>query len=138
MSLADVPEISNWRYEDLEVGERFGPFTERLDPELSAQLRGEVGRSEPGGRAPYGVLPLITLRSLRRALEGIIPGGVLMGQHFAIHAPIPADASLEVGVAVSRMLRRGERLFTTFTFDLRCEDRLAAVVDWTILAPPAS
>jgi hypothetical protein len=136
--LRQVPEISDCRYEDLVLGQRFGPFAERVPSSDSDRLRGAVGEARPGAGAPLGVLPLITLRSLRRALGGIIPGGVLISQRFTVHAELPADVELQVHVAVSALERRGERLDTTFTFACHHAERLAAVVQWTIMAPPAT
>lgn len=131
-----VPEISDRRYQELTVGERFGPFTEEVPATDADRLRGPVGEARPGSGAPLGILPMITLRALRRALDGIIPGGVLISQRFTVHAQLPAAVELEVQVTVSAQERRGERVDTTFTFACRYQDRLAAVVEWTIMAPP--
>jgi hypothetical protein len=131
-----VPELSDRCYQELTLGESFGPFRERLEPGHCDRLRGPVGAPRPGSGAPLGVLPLVTLRVLRRALHGIIPGGVLVAQRFAVHAAIPAGAELEVEVAVTGQDRRGERLDTTFTFVCRHGDVPAATVSWTIMAPP--
>lgn len=130
------PEISDRHYEDLTVGQRFGPFIEQVPATDVNRLRGPVGEARPGSQAPLGVLPMITLRALRRALDGIIPGGVLISQRFTVHAELPAEVELEVAVAVSAQHRRGERLDTTFTFACRHHEQLAAVVEWTIMAPP--
>lgn len=134
--LQGVPEISDRHYEDLTVGERFGPFIEQVPAADADRLRGPVGEARSGSGAPLGILPLITLRVLRLALDGIIPGGVLISQRFTVHAELPVAAELEVEVAVSAQRRRGERLDTTFTFACRHRRRLAAVVEWTIMAPP--
>jgi hypothetical protein len=131
-----VPEISDRHYEELTVGERFGPFTEEVPATDADRLRGPVGEARSGSGAPLGILPMITLRALRRALDGIIPGGVLISQRFTVHAELPAAVELEVQVTVSAQERRGERVDTTFTFACRHQDRLAAVVEWTIMAPP--
>lgn len=136
--LGGVPEISHRRYEDLALGERFGPFVERVPRVDSDRLRGPVGEARPVAEAPLGVLPMITLRTLRRALGGIIPGGVLISQRFTVSAELPAEVDIHVDVAVSAQERRGERLDTTFTFACRHDDGLAAVVQWTIMAPPAA
>lgn len=132
-----VPELSDRRYQELALGESFGPFRECLEPGHCDRLRGPVGEPRPGPGAPLGMLPLVTLRVLRRALHGIIPGGVLVAQHFAVHAPLSAAAELEIDVAVTGQDRRGERLDTTFTFVCRHRDVPAATVSWTIMAPPA-
>ena len=136
--IADVPPISDARYADLAVGDRWGPFEDRLDADASGALRGALGSPSPVARAPLGVLPLLTLRALRRALGGIIPGGVLMGQRFALMESFPADARTSTEVWVSwRRERPGAPCLTTFTFAVAHEGRPKAMVDWTILAPDA-
>jgi len=136
--IADVPAISDARYADLAVGDRWGPFEDRLYADDAAALRGAIGSRSAGAgaRAPLGVLPLLTLRALRRALGGIIPGGVLMGQRFALLESLPADAPTSTEVWVSRRRERpGAPCLTTFTFAVAHEGRPKALVDWTILAP---
>jgi hypothetical protein len=136
-SLHDVPAISETRYEELSVGDRFGPFDESFTRSRSDLLRGPVGTVLPGDGAPPGMLPLVTLRVLRRALRGIIPGGILIHQRFTFHADLPAGADVAVDVRVSAQERRPSGTYTTFTFALAHEGVLAAVVEWTILAPKA-
>jgi|tagenome__1003787_1003787.scaffolds.fasta_scaffold20515316_2 hypothetical protein len=134
-SLAGVPEISSTTYDRLAVGDRFGPFEESFAQRTSDALRGPVGTSLAGAHAPPGMLPLVTLRALRRALNGIVPGGVLTRQRFVIHADLPAAADVGIEVRVSDQAQRPSGLYTTFTFALRHGGSLAAVVEWTILAP---
>jgi hypothetical protein len=134
-SLAGVPEISSTTYDRLAVGDRFGPFTESFAQRTSDVLRGPVGTLVEGASAPPGIRPLVTLRVLRRALDGIVPGGVLTRQRFVLHADLPAAADVEVEVRVSGQAQRPSGLYTTFTFALRHDDALVAVVEWTILAP---
>jgi len=134
-SLAGIPEISSTTYDRLAVGDRFGPFTESFVQRTSDVLRGPVGTPIEGEHAPPGVLGLVTLRALRRALDGIVPGGVLTRQRFVLHADLPAAADVDIDVRVSDQARRPSGLYTTFTFALRHDDALAAVVEWTILAP---
>ena len=81
------------------------------------------------------MLPLLTLRLLRRALRGIIPGGVLTRQRFVAHAELPAAAEIVAEVWVASQSRSERGLFTSFTFALHHEGALAAVVEWTILDP---
>lgn len=135
----DVPSLSELSYEELGVGDHWGPFSERLDGALCDALRGPVGAHDGPGHgaasAPLGVLPLLTLRALRRALAGIIPGGVLVRQSFSTFATLPAEGEVTVDAAVTDRRRRGNGLHTTFAFTLRAEGRTAAVVEWTILAP---
>jgi hypothetical protein len=133
----DVPLLSDRAYADLAVGDRWGPFTERLEAATSDALRGPVGETTAGGgaAAPLGVLPLLTLRVLRRALRGIIPGGVLARQSFALTDTLPARGDVAVGVAVTAQQHRPSGFYTTFTFTLAARDRTVAIVEWTILAP---
>ena len=135
MSLEGVPALSELRYADLTVGDRLGSFDEALAP-VSDQLRGAIGTTRAGEHAPGGVLPLVTLRTLRRALRGIPPGGVLVRQRFTTHAPLPADATVRVDVRVSAQRQTRGGLHSTFTFAVHHDDDLAAVVEWTILAAP--
>lgn len=134
-TLAGVPELSALRYAQLTIGDGFGPFTEPLAQSTSDALRGALGASVPGRLAPPGVLPLLTLRLLRRALHGIIPGGVLVRQRFVAHADLPAQGDIVAEVRVASQTRGAGGLFTGFTFTLRHGDALAAVVEWTILDP---
>lgn len=131
----DPPQFSELSYEQLAVGQQWGPFAERLDQETSDALRGEVGEAEPGATAPLGVLPLLTLRVLRRALGGIIPGGILARQHFAAVDALPAAGAVEVAIWVSAQQHRPSGFYTTFTFALHAGGRTPAIVEWTILAP---
>lgn len=137
--LDDVPLLSERRYEELAVGDRWGPFPDRLDGALCDALRGPVGAHDGpahgAATAPLGVLPLLTLRALRRALAGIIPGGVLVRQSFSTFAPLPATGEVTVDAAVTHRRRAGNGLHTTFAFTLRSGGRTAAVVEWTILMP---
>jgi len=146
-SLDAVPLFTDARYEDLTVGSRWGPFTDELDAEASAALRGAVGAGVPaadgwgGGRstaanAPLGVLPLLTLRALRRALDGIIPGGVLIRQSFTVLDRLPAAGAVDIDVALTAQQRRPSGFYSTFAFTLSHAGAVRAAVEWMILAPP--
>lgn len=134
--LDDVPLHSERTYASLTVGERWGPFGDTLDQATSDGLRGALGRPRPGATAPLGVLPLLTLRALRRATHGIIPGGVLFRQRFSAIDTLPAVGPVAVYVWVSAQQQRPSGLYTTFAFALSQEGRTPALVEWTILAPP--
>jgi hypothetical protein len=133
--LSDVPQFSELSYEQLSVGDRWGPFVESLDQDTSDGLRGAIGSSAPGDGAPLGVLPLITLRVLRRALRGLIPGGVLARQTFSVLHPLPAAGPVFVEVSVNAQQRRPSGFYTTFLFVLSHEELAHATVEWMILAP---
>jgi hypothetical protein len=136
--LDEAPLYSDLSYEELAIGDRWGPFVEVLARQTSDRLRGALGRETPGEAAPLGVLPLLTLRVLRRALRGIIPGGVLMRQHFSAVDALPVEAEIEITVWVSAQSCRPSGLYTTFAFALSHAGRVPALVEWTILAPPTS
>jgi hypothetical protein len=136
-AIDDVPLFSERRYEDLAVGDRFGPFADELDGAASGSLRGAVGARGAGSNAPLGVLPLLTLRALRRALDGIIPGGVLIRQSFTVVDRLPAECEVAVDVAVTAQQRRPSGFYTTFAFTVARGGAVAAVVEWMILAPPS-
>jgi len=133
--LTDVPLFSQLSYEELSVGDSWGPFVESLDQATSDELRGAIGCSSPGTDAPLGVLPLITLRTLRRALNGIIPGGVLARQTFSVLDPLPAAGEVSVEVRVSAQQRRPSGFYTTFGFTLAHGGVVRTAVEWMILAP---
>lgn len=134
--LTDVPLFSELSYEQLSVGDRWGPFVESLDQATSDELRGALGTRSAGATAPLGVLPLITLRTLRRALRGIIAGGVLARQTFTLLDSLPAVGDVTVELWVSAQQQRPSGFYTTFAFTLASEGAVRAVVEWMILAPP--
>lgn len=134
-TLEGVPALSDLSYAEIESGQRWGPFAETLSQETSDRLRGALGTSRPGASAPLGVLPLLTLRTLRRALGGIIAGGILVRQHFATLDGLPAAGEVSIDVRVSVQEWRRSGLYTTFVFTLSPDASVAAVVEWTILAP---
>jgi hypothetical protein len=134
-SLDNVPLFSDLRYEDLWLGQRWGPFTEPVEQATSDALRGAIDASAPGDEAPLGILPLLTLRALRRALNGIIPGGVLIRQSFAVVDRLPAAGDVSIDVSISAQDRRPSGFYTTFSFVLSRGGAVAAIVEWMILAP---
>jgi hypothetical protein len=133
--LTNVPEFSERSYDELSIGDRWGPFIESLDQTTSDALRGAIGTSTPGAGAPLGVLPLLTLRALRRALEGIIPGGVLARQTFSVLDQLPATGDVSIMVSVSGQQQRPSGFYTTFAFTLSCDGSVRAIAEWMIIAP---
>jgi hypothetical protein len=134
-SLENIPLFSDLRYEDLWLGQRWGPFTESVEQATSDGLRGAIDARAPGAEAPLGILPLLTLRALRRALNGIIPGGVLIRQSFAVVDRLPAAGDVAIDVSISAQDRRPSGFYTTFSFALSRGGAVAAIVEWMILAP---
>jgi hypothetical protein len=134
-TLEGVPLFSDLRYEDLWLGQRWGPFVEPLEQATSDGLRGALAETSPGSEAPLGALPLLTLRALRRALGGIIPGGVLIRQTFSVVDRLPASCEVAIDVSITAQDRRPSGFYTTFSFTLSRGGTVAAVVEWMILAP---
>lgn len=132
----DPPLISSVRYEDLSVGQRWGPFTERLSEDTSDRLRGAMGTRTAGTAAPPGVLPVLSLRAMRRALRGIPAGGVLARQRFAAFGRLATEGEIAVDVRLVDQQRRPSGLYTTFIFAFSQDGSLAATAEWMILAPP--
>ncbi len=133
--MAGAPELSSLSYDEMFVGQRWGPFTESLDRELCDQLRGEIGAETPGKTAPPGVIPVISLRSMRRAFEGIIPGGVLARQRFSTWIPLKIGEPIEIDLQVVDQRRRHSGLYSTLLFTMTQNEGLVAIAEWTILAP---
>ncbi len=134
--MAESPTISSLTYERMSVGQRWGPFIEVVSKELCDRLRGEVGTEAPGETAPPGVIPVISLWSMRRAFEGIIAGGVLTRQRFSTWIPLTPEDPIEVEVQVVDQRRRRSGLYSTLLFTMNQNGGLAAIAEWTILAPP--
>ena len=134
-TLEGVPLFSDLHYEDLWLGQRWGPFAEPVSQAMSDGLRGAIGESSSCGEAPLGVLPLLTLRALRRALDGIIPGGVLIRQSFSVADRLPAECEVAIDVSIAAQDRRPSGFYTTFSFTLSRGRAVAAIVEWLILAP---
>jgi hypothetical protein len=136
--MAEPPTLSTLSYDEMSVGQRWGPFTEVVSKELCDRLRGEVGAETPGATAPPGVIPVISLWSMRRAFQGIIPGGVLARQRFSTWIPLTPEDPIEVDVQVVDQRRRRSGLYSTLLFTMTQNEGLAAIAEWTILAPPSS
>lgn len=136
--MAEHPTLSSLTYEEMSVGQRWGPFTEHLSQELCDRLRGAIGTETPGETAPPGVIPVVSLWSMRRAFEGIIPGGVLARQRFSTWIGLTVADPLEVDVQLVDQRRRLSGLYSTLLFTIRQNDGLAATAEWTILAPQST
>lgn len=134
--MSDPPRISDVRYEDLEPGVRFGPYAERLERSASDRLRGAVGETKPGELAPAGVVPLLFLKTLRRALGGIPPGGILARQRFEFHRPLPSECTVETEAWVGEQYERRGRFYTVFEFSVRLPGAEPAATGTMVIAAP--
>jgi hypothetical protein len=117
--MSDAPALSNIPYDDLAVGERFGPYEETVTADLVAQLAGPIGGDTPVAFAPPAVYPVLFLRALRRAMGGIPAGSILAKQQLEFHREVPVGSPLRVSTWVGSKEIRRERPFVTIEFDIR-------------------
>jgi hypothetical protein len=117
----DSPALSSIPYDELEVGERLGPFPGTVSGELASQLAGPIGAQTPVGDTPPGVYPVLLLQGLRRALGGIPSGGILAGQRITAHRVLPAGSDVETWVWIGAKEIKRDRRFVTVEFDIREE-----------------
>jgi hypothetical protein len=116
---ADLPALSGIAYDDLEVGRRMGPYLEPVTAAMAAQLSGEIGHDNPVGHAPPAVFPIIFLKALRRALNGIPANSILAKQELEFHRALRVDCEVQVTTWVGAMEVRRERPLVTIEFDIR-------------------
>lgn len=114
----DAPALSNIAYDDLVLGERMGPFTERVTRELAERLAGPIGERQPVASVPPAVYPVLFLKALRRAMGGIPSGSVLARQGLEFHAQLPVDSEVSIVTWVGDKQVRRDRLFVTIEFEI--------------------
>jgi hypothetical protein len=117
-----APALSNVPYDDLVVGERFGPYQETITQELASRLSGPIGEDVPVGVAPPAVYPVLFLRALRQAMGGIPAGSILAKQELEFHRAAPVGSVVGVSTWVGSKEIRRERPFVTIEFDIRDEE----------------
>jgi hypothetical protein len=82
-------------------------------------------------------VPLLFLKTLRRALGGIPPGGILARQRFDFHDALPAKCTVETEAWVGEQYERRGRFYTVFEFSIRLAGgETAATGTMVIAAPP--
>jgi hypothetical protein len=123
----DPPVLSHVAYDDLVVGERMGPYRERVPRAMAEQLAGPIGDRQPVGDAPPAVYPILFLKALRRAMGGIPAGSILAKQELEFHGVLPVDSDVRITTWVGAKEVRRERPFVTIEFDIR-DERDAPVV----------
>ena len=119
MSSEEAPALSNVAYDDLEVGERVGPFTETVTADLAARLSGPIGEPHPSSLAPPAIFPVLFLKALRRSMGGIPAGSVLAKQELEFHAPLRVGGDVLLTTWVSEKYVRRERPYVVVDFDIR-------------------
>jgi len=129
--LARVP------FDTLEEGTSFGPFPYRVPRRQSDHLRGQVGEATPGDSAPPGVHCVLFLQGFCDAMGGIPPGGILAREKLEIHAAMPAECDVSVGVSIERKIAEpGRRPRAVIAFDVANEGRCVARGEMEIVWAP--
>lgn len=119
MSAADPPALSGVLYDELEVGRRMGPYVESVSADMAARLSGEIGVGNPVSLAPPAVFPILFLKALRRAMNGIPANSILAKQELEFHGTLPVDSEVRMTTWVGGKEVRRERPFVTIEFDIR-------------------
>jgi acyl dehydratase len=133
----DPPVHSDVSYDDLEVGRRYGPFSERVDAELSDNVREEIGSPSTGMLASPAVYPILFLKALRRAMGGIPPGSILGKQELEFHAPLKVGEEASIETWVGDKYVRRDRPYAVIDFDIRGSDGRQALTGRKIIVWPA-
>jgi hypothetical protein len=134
----ETPVLSDVSYDDLEVGRRFGPFTEQVGAELSDSVRGEIGSPQEGALASPAVYPILFLKALRRAMGGIPPGSILGKQELEFHAPVKVGEEVAIETWVGDKYVRRDRPYAVIDFDVRRADGEQALTGRKIIVWPAA
>jgi len=117
------PELlSNTPFDALVVGERKGPYRERVSADTAARLAGTVGAPRAVSKVPPGCFPVVFLKALRSSMGGIPAGAILAKQELEFHAELPVDSDVLTTTWVGeKYLRRG-RPMAVIEFDVRDDD----------------
>jgi len=129
-------QLSNILYDDVPVGERRGPYVERVTPDLAARLAGEIGEPRLVREAPPAIFPVMFLRALRRAMGGIPAGSVLAKQELEVDEPVPVGADLEITTWVGEKYVRRDRPYVVIEFDVRRDDGARAATGRKVIVWP--
>ncbi|MBX6382572.1 MAG: hypothetical protein IRZ07_06295 [Microbispora sp.] len=132
----ETPLLSNVAFDDLEVGRRYGPYTERVGARLADSLRERIGEPSSGTVAPPAVFPVLFLKALRRAMGGIPSGSILAKQELEFYAPVRVDSDVEVSAWVGEKYVRRDRPYAVIEFDVRRDDGELALTGRKVIVWP--
>jgi hypothetical protein len=135
--LPPTEQLSNILYDDVAIGERKGPYVERVTADLAARLSEEIGRPHPVRHAPPAVFPVLFLRAVRRSMGGIPAGSVLAKQEVELGEPVPVDSDLHITSWVGEKYVRRERPYVVIEFDVRRSDDGPAATGRKIIVWPS-
>jgi acyl dehydratase len=148
--MSEAPRFSNLRYEQLQVGQTFGPFPYDVSADTCrrfAELSGDphpVFRDTAAARAaglgdivpPPGLTTVMFLRALGAGIAGIPPGSILAKQEFDFgEAPRPGEC-LQMEMIVAEKYRKRERPYVVLEFRVRRPSGALAVVGRKIIIWP--
>lgn len=149
--MSEAPRFSNLRYEQLQVGQSFGPFPYEISAptcQRFAELSGDshpVFRDEAAARAaglagitpPPGLTTVIFLRALNAGMGGIPPGSILAKQEFEFGEAPHAGERLQTEMIIAEKYRKRERPYVVVEFRVRrASGALALVGRKIIIWPP--
>jgi allophanate hydrolase subunit 2 len=117
----EAPTLSNIAYDDLEVDNVLGPYTEPVPESLAGVVAGPIGTPMGATKVPPAVFPILFLKALRRSMGGIPSGSVLAKQELEFHAELPVDSTVRITTWISEKYIRRERPYVVIEFDIRDE-----------------
>lgn len=120
--MESTPSLSNISYDELNVGERAGPFRVDVTRELAGKLAGEIGEPVEVTEAPPAVFPVLFLHALRQSMGGIPASSILAKQELEFHAPLAVDTPAMITTWTgAKEVKRG-RPFVTIEFEIKDEN----------------
>lgn len=128
--------LSNMPFDDLQVGERHGPYEFAVPEELAAQLAGPIGESQPVHWAPPAVFPVLFLMALRQSMGGIPAGSILAKQQLEFQGRLAVDSVARVVTWVGEKYVRRERPYVVIEFDVRNEQNQPVLTGRKIIVWP--
>lgn len=131
-----APALSNVAYDDLEVDNVLGPYTEHVPASLTEGLAGRIGERRPTTAVPPAVFPVLFLKALRRSMGGIPAGSVLAKQELEFHAELPVDSTVSITTWISEKYVRRERPFVVIEFDIRDEQGASVLTGRKVIMWP--
>lgn len=135
---SETPALSGVTYDDLEVGRRFGPYQEPVPAQMAEQLAGAIGQPQAVSLAlvPPAVYPILFLKALRHAMNGIPARSILAKQELEFHRELPVDSVVEVTTWVGAKEVRRDRPFVTIEFDIRDQSGAQIVTGRKVIVWP--
>jgi hypothetical protein len=132
----EAPALSNVAYDDLEIDNVLGPYSEHVSESLAGALAGSIGQPQRTTKVPPAVFPVLFLKALRRSMGGIPAGSVLAKQELEFHAELPADSTVNITTWISEKYIRRERPYVVIEFDIRDESDTQVVTGRKIIIWP--